>query len=93
MLIISGSTLLLSLQVRAGPGAELYNELLEKGVIYPDGKWQSYVREVGERLLAVSSHADKTYTFSVVDEPIVNAWATPDAYIFVTRGILAYFRT
>jgi|TARA_X000000950_G_scaffold69938_1_gene86660 predicted Zn-dependent protease len=93
MLIISGSTLLLSLQVRAGPGAELYNELLEKGVIYPDGKWQSYVTEVGERLLAVSSHADKTYTFSVVDEPIVNAWATPDAYIFVTRGILAYFRT
>ena len=38
MLMISGSTLLLSLQAQAGPGAELYNELLEKGVIYPDGK-------------------------------------------------------
>ena len=93
MLMLSGSTLLLSLQAQAGPGAELYNELLEKGVIYPDGKWQRYVTDVGERLLAVSSHADKTYTFSVVDEPIVNAWATPDAYIFVTRGILAYFQT
>ena len=56
-------------------------------------KWQRYVTDVGERLLAVSSHADKTYTFFVVDEPIVNAWATPDAYIFVTRGILAYFQT
>ena len=84
---------MLSLQAQAGPGAELYNELLEKGVIYPDGRWQRYVTDVGERLLAVSSHADKTYTFSVVDEPVVNAWATPDAYIFVTRGILAYFRT
>ena len=93
MLMLSGSTLLLSLQAQAGPGAELYNELLEKGVIYHEGKCQSYVTDVGERLLAVSSHADKIYTFSVVDEPIVNAWATPDAYIFVTRGILAYFRT
>jgi predicted Zn-dependent protease len=71
----------------------MYNELLEKGVIYPDSAWQQYVTDVGERLLAVSSHADETYTFTVVDEPVVNAWATPDAYIFVTRGILAYFRS
>ncbi|MBV26720.1 MAG: hypothetical protein CMQ13_01500 [Gammaproteobacteria bacterium] len=78
---------------QAGPGAEMYNELLEKGVIYPDSAWQQYVTDVGERLLAVSSHANETYTFTVVDEPVVNAWATPDAYIFVTRGILAYFRS
>jgi predicted Zn-dependent protease len=77
--------------VRAGPGAEMYNEFLEKGVIYPDDEWQEYVTEIGERLLAVSPHADRTYTFVVVDQPIVNAWATPDAYIFVTRGILAFF--
>lgn len=80
-------------KAHAGPGAELYNELLEKGVIYPDSAWQQYVTEVGERLLAVSSHAGETYTFTVVDEPVVNAWATPDAYIFVTRGILAYFNS
>ena len=75
----------------AGPGAEMYNEFLEKGVIYPDDEWQAYVTEIGERLLAVSPHAGRTYTFVVVDQPIVNAWATPDAYIFVTRGILAFF--
>ena len=63
ILTLSGSTLLLSLQAQAGPGAELYNELLEKGVIYPDGKWQSYVTDVGERLLAVSSHADRPIRF------------------------------
>ena len=77
----------------AGPGAEMYNEFLEKGIIYPDQAWQDYVTEVGERLLAQSPHAGRAYTFVVVDQPVVNAWATPDAYIFVTRGILAFFNS
>jgi len=78
---------------QAGVGAKMYNEFLEKGVIYPDEEWQDYVTEIGERLLAVSPHAGKTYTFVVVDQPTVNAWATQDAYIFVTRGILAFFNS
>ncbi|MEZ7819147.1 MAG: putative Zn-dependent protease [Candidatus Azotimanducaceae bacterium] len=77
--------------VHAGVGAEIYNEFVEKGVIYPDDEWQAYVTEIGERLLSVSPHAGRTYTFVVVDQPIVNAWATADGYIFVTRGILAFF--
>ena len=77
----------------AGPGAETYNEYLEKEVIYPDQAWQDYVTEVGERLLAASPHAGREYTFVVTDQPFVNAFATPDAYIFVTRGILAHFNS
>ena len=77
----------------AGPGAETYNELLEKELIYPDEAWQEYVTEIGERLLAVSPHKGRTYTFAVTDQPFVNAFATPDAYIFVTRGILAHFNS
>jgi predicted Zn-dependent protease len=75
----------------AGPGAETYNEFLEKELIYPDERWQDYVTEVGERILAVSPDAGKNYTFVVTDQSMVNAFATPDAYIFVTRGIIAYF--
>lgn len=82
-----------TLSAHAGPGAETYNEFLEKEVIYPDEEWQDYITEVGERLLAVSPHAGHTYTFVVVDQSIVNAWATPDAYIFMTRGILAHFNS
>lgn len=77
----------------AGPGAQWYNEYLEKDLLYPDDEWQDYVTEIGERLLAVSPHRGKTYTFVVTDEPFVNAWATPDAYIFVTRGIISQFQS
>jgi predicted Zn-dependent protease len=79
--------------VWAGPGAETYNEFLEKELIYPDQEWQDYVTEVGERILAVTPHAGKTYTFAVTDQSMVNAFATPDAYIFLTRGILARFNS
>ena len=50
---------LVSLPAYSGPGAEMYNEFLEKGIIYPDQAWQDYVTEVGERLLAQSPHAGR----------------------------------
>ena len=59
-------------------GAEIYNEFLEKGLIYPDEDWQEYVVEVGNRLLATIPEESTQYTFVVVDQSIVNAWATPD---------------
>ncbi len=77
----------------AGDGAKIYNEYLEKEVIYPNEEWQDYVTEIGERLLAHSSDAGKPYTFVVTDEPFVNAYATGDGYIFVSRGILAHFQS
>ena len=90
MLLLSFSV---SFSAVAGPGAETYNEFLEKDLIYPDEAWQEYVTEIGERLLAVSPHKGRNYTFAVTDQPFVNAFATPDAYIFITRGILAYFNS
>ena len=73
----------------AGPGAQYYNEFLEKDLIYPDEEWQDYVTEIGERLLAHTPHKGRNYNFVVTSEPRVNAFATQDAYIFVTRGIIA----
>ena len=73
-----------------GDGQELYEEYLDKGLIYGDESWQAYVRELGQLLLAHSPDAGKEYHFYVIDTPQVNASAYPDAYIFIHRGILAY---
>lgn len=70
-------------------GAQRYNEMLEKDLIYPDQEWQDYVTEIGERLLAVSPHKGQTYVFTVTDESFFNASAAPDGYIFITRGAIA----
>ncbi len=70
-------------------GAEYYNTLLENDGLYPDEEWQEYVTEIGERLLAVSPHKGQSYTFVVEDTATTNAFATADAYIFITRGLLS----
>jgi len=52
---------------------------------------QSYVSNLGRRLAAVSERPNLPWSFKVVDDPIVNAFALPGGFIYVTRGILANF--
>ena len=52
---------------------------------------QSYVSGLGLRLAAVSERPTLPWSFKVVDDPVVNAFALPGGFIYVTRGILAHF--
>lgn len=79
--------------VAAGPGEKTYQAFLENGGLYDDPEWQAYVDEIGQRLVAVTSYAGKEFHFYVVDDTSVNAFALPDGYIFVHRGLLAYIRS
>jgi predicted Zn-dependent protease len=45
---------------------------------------------VGARLAAGSERPDLPWTFRVVDDPSVNAFALPGGFIYVTRGIMAH---
>ncbi len=59
--------------------------------LYPDEELQGYVQELGGRLAAQSERPDLPWEFHVVDDSTVNAFALPGGYIYVTRGILAFF--
>jgi len=56
-----------------------------------DPALQAYVSDLGMRLAAVSERPNLPWSFKVVDDPIVNAFALPGGFIYVTRGILANF--
>jgi len=58
--------------------------------LYPDSAVQRYVRDLGLRLAAVSERPDLPWTFRVLDDPAINAFALPGGFIYVTRGILAH---
>jgi len=79
--------------VAGGPGEKTYQAFLENGGLYDDPNWQAYVDEIGQRLVAVSAMAGKEFHFYVVDDTSVNAFALPDGYIFVHRGLIAYIRS
>ncbi len=61
--------------------------------LYPDPAWQRYVQQLGEQLAAVGERPDLPWTFRVVDDPAVNAFAVPGGFIYVTRGLLAHLNS
>ena len=57
--------------------------------LYPDAALQAYVQQLGARLAATSERPSLPWTFKVVDDPTVNAFAVPGGHVYITRGILA----
>ncbi len=59
--------------------------------LYDDEDLAAYVEELGQSLAAVSQRAELEYHYRVLDNGVVNAFALPGGYIYLPRGILAYF--
>jgi predicted Zn-dependent protease len=57
--------------------------------LYPSDALQDYVSDLGLGMARDSERPDLPWTFRVVDDPVVNAFAVPGGFIYVTRGILA----
>ena len=57
---------------------------------YEDADLARYVSALGKRLGALSHQPNLAYTIQVLDSPVVNAFAVPGGYVYLTRGILAY---
>lgn len=49
---------------------------------------QQYVNRVGLWVALQSTRPDLPWRFAVLDNPNVNAFATPGGYVFITRGLL-----
>src|SRR5206468_9524376 len=47
----------------------------------------------GARLAASSERPNLPWTFHVVDDPVVNSFALPGCFIYVTPGILAHLNS
>lgn len=60
---------------------------------YKDEAVQRYVQSVGDQLASVSHRKDLIYRFTVLDSPVINAFALPGGYIYITRGLMAYLNS
>ncbi len=58
--------------------------------LYNSTSLQSLITARGKQMAAISDRPGD-YGFTVVDSPIINAFATPDGHVYFTRGIMAYF--
>jgi len=81
---------LISEQQEIAMGREADQQISQQLGLYDDDELQRYLQDLGGRLAAESERPDLPWTFRVVDDEVVNAFALPGGFIYVTRGLLAH---
>ena len=69
-------------------GQQMNQELQQEVKISQNSQLNSYINEVGERLAANSDRPNIPYTFQVVEDSAVNAFATAGGFIYINTGLL-----
>jgi predicted Zn-dependent protease len=74
-------------------GREVAAKMVAYFKVYESPKLAAYVRKVGEAVAMQSERQDVSCHFELLDTPVVNAFAAPGGFIFVTRGLLENIST
>jgi len=70
-------------------GKKAKEQIVKEYGIYKDLDWQIYLDQVGQRVAKASDRPELQYDFTIVDSDLLNAFAVPGGFVFVTRGILS----
>ena len=74
-------------------GRQMNPKIIKEYGLYPDQALQEYVNQLGQKLAAVCDRPDLHYRFKIVNSSIVNAFALPGGYVYVTRGLLTHINS
>ncbi len=84
-------------EVRLGEQAD--QQIRQQFGVYEDEELQQYLDRVAQEVLTVSHmrredtaprFRDTEFTFRILDSPVINAFALPGGYVYVTRGLMAH---
>ena len=80
----------ISPQQEVALGRQINQGLLESGKIKlaKDARINQYVQEIGQRLAATSDHPEIPYTFQVVRDNSINAFATMGGFVYLHTGLI-----
>lgn len=82
--------MLMSEQQEISMGRQEDQNVVRSMGLYDDPTLQKYVEDLGMELARSSERPDLPWSFKVIDDSVVNAFALPGGYIYITRGILAH---
>jgi predicted Zn-dependent protease len=57
--------------------------------VYRNPEINRYINEIGQRLELQSKRPDIPYTFQVIDDKGINAFATMGGFVYINRGLIA----
>jgi predicted Zn-dependent protease len=71
-------------------GAKEHPKLVRQfGGKYPDQNLEAYIDRLGQQLARVSELPDLHFSFTILNDDRINAFALPGGYVHITRGLLA----
>lgn len=74
-------------------GQEAAQQVVGTIGLVPDSALQRYVSGIGLTLARASERPNLPWSFGVIDDPMVNAFALPGGPIFITRGIMTHMNS
>lgn len=81
--------MLLSEQEESRLGRTTDQAVVQQYGLYQDAVLQNYLQAMGLPMGRNSHRPNLDWQFKIMDSPVVNAFAAPGGYIYVTRGLLA----
>ena len=71
-------------------GREADAEIVTTVGLYDDPLLQEYIQDLGMEIAAASERPHLPWTFKILDDPAVNAFALPGGFVYVTRGLMTH---
>ena len=89
----SNSVFAIGLEEELKLGAEQHKKIIAQFGVYRDKELQNYIEMVGKRVAAQSSRPELEYHFTILNDDMINAFAVPGGYVYVTRGMLMHMNS
>ncbi|HEY9812504.1 MAG TPA: M48 family metallopeptidase [Candidatus Sericytochromatia bacterium] len=71
-------------------GQQINQQIVTNDVrLYGNRQLNQYINQLGQRLAKNSDRPDLPYTFQVVDDPGINAFATMGGFVYINTGTIA----
>jgi len=79
---------LLSKSTEAQIGRAIMRDIRRSGMVVEDPQITEYINEIGHRIAVQTNDGDHNFTFFVVDDSRINAFALPGGFIGVHTGLI-----
>jgi predicted Zn-dependent protease len=84
---------ILSKSTEAQIGRAIMRDIRNSGMVVEDPQITEYINEIGHRIAMQTNDGDHSFSFFVVDDSRVNAFALPGGYIGVHTGLIEASRS
>ena len=89
----SSANALISPQEAQDYGASMLRQMRALDMVIDDAMLDDYMNDLGHRLAANSAKPKDHFSFFIVKDPVINAFAAPGGYIAVNSGLIVITRS